>query len=263
MSRIIKYSQVNLLRNEDYYRGEISFNSNDNDEAQRDANAEYENVMEVAKKQAKDIINDAITESACIKDSIISDAEQELEQLKKEAYDNGYELGMSDGESEGYKKGYGEGYQKGYDEGKEESLHLIQEAEQIKSDSIDQKDNMLEKVESDVVDLVVSITKTVLNKKIDEDDETIVNLVMKGLDSLSSRENIRIRVSSDDFEKMCNSKDEVLAKVSLIEDLQIDMDSNLEKGDCIIESSKGDIDVSVDTQLKNIEESVRTLLDSE
>lgn len=264
MSSIIKYSQVNLLRNEDYYSKDRFFINNTYDmEAHIDPHEEYGNVIDMAKKQAKEIVDDAISEANFIKNSVISDAEEELEKVKMEAYDKGHNLGKSDGQSEGYQQGFEQGHEKGFEEGKGEAQSIIEQAEQIKKEHIEEKDRALASMESDVVELVLNITETVLNKKLQEDDEIIVNLVMKGLESLSSREHIRIRVSCDDFDKLKDAKQDILAKVSLIEDIQIDIDSNLEQGDCIIESSKGDIDVSVDTQLKNIEESIKAILDSE
>lgn len=261
MSSIIKSSQVNLLKNKYYYMENVTSQSPTDrfEDEKTDHSMEYENIISVAKKQAKDILNDAIAEAASIKSSVIKDAEEELEKIKKESYESSYELGRREGESVGRK----EGFESGFKEGQEESEELIRESEKIRDQAIKERDEMLENVEAEVVELVLNIAETVLNKKLKEDDHTIVNLVMKGLESLSSRENIRVRVSADDFDKINSAKEEILSKVSLIDELHIDVDSNLKSGDCIIESSKGDVDVSVNTQLKNIEESIKSLLDSE
>lgn len=258
MSRIIKSSQVNFIK-KSIIEPEIQTIQEDIDENLESISEEYEKMIEMAKKQSEDIINDAIKEGSSIKEKVSYEAREEAESIKKEAYD----LGFNDGQEEGKSQGYKEGFTKGYDEGKEESDALIKEANDIKRNYLREREEVLNSIEKNVIDLVLDITKKILNQKIDEDDDLIINLVLKGLESLNSREDIRIRVSKEDFDKVEESKEEILSKVSLIENLQVDIDSNLEKGDCIIESSKGSVDVSIDTQIKNVEEELKGLLDSE
>lgn len=259
MSRIIKSSQVNFIK-QPIIEPEIEETVEDDIDNNLDSiNEEYEKIIDEAKKQSKEIIDNANKEANDIKDKINIEAKEEAEQIKKEAYDEGFDRGQEEGKSIGHE----EGFQNGYEEGKKESEVLIEEANSIKREYLEEKERVLNSIEGDVIELVLNIAKKVLNQKINEDDEAIIDLVLKGLESLNSRENIRIRVSKEDFEKVEESKESILSKVSLIENLQVDIDSNLEKGDCIIESSKGSVDVGIDTQIKNVEEELKSLLDSE
>lgn len=264
MANIIKSSQVNLMEkvivnigeNKDLQTSEIK-------NLQEDSDNEYDQIIDIAKKQAEDIVNAAILEAGTIKENVTKDAKEQIEKIKKEAHEEGYKLGEDEGRSQGYENGHKEGFQKGYDEGKEESNLLIEEANSIKREYIEEKEKALNSIETDVINLVFSVVEKTLNQKLEENDEIIVNLVLKGLESLNSKDDIRIRVSKDDFEKVDGSKEAILSKVSLIDNLKVDVDSNFKKGDCIIESSKGNVDVSIDTQIKNVEEDLKNLLDSE
>lgn len=263
MASIIKSSQVRVVEQDAVNIGKNKdLKNNDLANSQEDSNNEYDQILDIAKKQAKDIVKNAILEAGTIKESVTRDAKEQIEKIKKDAYEEGYKLGEMEGHSQGQKSGYEEGFQKGYSEGKEESNLLIEQANDIKRGYLEEKEKTLNSIEKDVVNLVSSIVEKILNQKL-EDDETIVNLVLKGLESLNSKDDIRIRVSKEDFEKVNDSKDKILSKVSLIENLKVDIDSNFKKGDCIIESSKGNVDVSIDTQIKNVEEELKNLLDSE
>lgn len=261
MSSIIKSSQVNVVEQnirpntENLENKEPGKSIEEIDQLQK----EYEEMLRRAKEESEELINSAKEEAQKTKDEALEDAREAAENLKNEAYEKGYIEGKDKGNIEGYE----EGSQRGYTEGKEESQELVEEANEIKREYLNEKERVLNSIEGDVIELVMNITSKILNQKIDEDDEVIIDLVLKGLATLNSKEDIRIRISKEDFEKVEGSREKILSKVNLIENLKIDVDSNLEKGDCIIESSKGNVDVSIDTQMKIVEEELKDLLDSE
>ena len=265
MSSLIKSSQVNFIQRPVEYTEESKDpkdleNKDDiSKEELEELKQEHEEMIVSAKEEAQEILKTAKKEAQEIKDNSLENAKEAAEDLKEQAREKGYE----EGQSEGYKKGHEEGTDKGYEEGKQESESLIEEANEIKRDYLNEKERVLNSIEEDVIKLVVDITKKILNQKIEEDDEAIIDLVFKGLATLNSKEDIRIRVSKEDFDKVEESKERILSKVSLIENLKVDVDSTLKKGDCIIESAKGNVDVSIDTQMKNVEEELNDLLDSE
>ena len=59
------------------------------------------------------------------------------------------------------------------------------------------------------------------------------------------------------------SRQRILAMANLVEDIEIRIDSTLSKGGCIIEGSKGNVDVSVGTQIEEMKKLLTTLLNSE
>ena len=266
MSSIIKSSQVNYIKQDANHDTRLFTGENlgdeDRDLSKEDLDElqkEQEELLISARKDAEYIIKSAKEEAEKIKSDSLETAKKEAEDLKEESSIRGYKEGQSDG----YSKGHEEGREEGYDQGKEESQALIEEANEIKREYLNEKERVLNSIEEDVIKLVVDITKKILNQKIEEDDEAIIDLVFKGLATLNSKEDIRIRVSKEDFDKVEESKERILSKVSLIENLKVDVDSTLKKGDCIIESAKGNVDVSIDTQMKNVEEELNDLLDSE
>ncbi len=225
-----------------------------------------EELLEEARERCDEIISRAEEKAR----EIIDFAHEEYEERLNQAYEKsknifnrfekeGYEKGFKAGQDEGYK----EGYEIGYGEGKSESEVLIKEALEIKDNYIKKRNRMLKELEEDIILLVISIYEKVLYKKVEEDKELIISLVLNGIDNLEISEKLTIIVSSEDFHIVNESKDIILAKASLIDELDIKMNSSMEKGDCILETSRGSVDVSLKNQLKEVKDLLKSILSNE
>lgn len=221
------------------------------EEAKIEGKKEYEKIINDAKRESSRIIEDAENQKESMINSAYIRAKEILEQSKEEGY------------SDGYKEGHSEGYEVGYDKGKMESDILIREALEIKNGYLNQKDNLLKELEVDIIELVISIYEKIINKKNEEDSDLIVSLVLNGINSLDFTDKLTIISSKEDYNVLEMAKDEILAKASMISQLDIKYDISLEKGDCILETTKGNIDVSLKNQLDEVRELLTTILNNE
>ena len=219
-------------------------------------------LIEEAKKECEILIKQAEERSAVI----IAEADNLYEERINSAHNKSKEIFQQSKDS-GYKEGkdigYSDGFEKGYDEGKQESDKLIKEALSIKENYLETKKNLLKDLEKDIVELVITIYQKILYEKNEKDNEMIISLVLNGISNLDPTDNLTIIASKEDFGILEMSKDEILAKASLINNLEIKYDINLNKGDCILETSKGNIDVSLKNQLEEVKELLNTILDNE
>lgn len=215
----------------------------------------YDEIILEAEEKAKKIIDTAYTKSEEKLNQAYEEAREILKKAETEGYNQGYDLGKE--------KGFNEGYDLGYKEGKDDSEKLIKEALDIKNNYIKQKSTLLRDVEEDIIELVISIYEKVLYKRVEEDEDLIVSLVLNGIDNLEISEKLTIIVSKDDYKTVEKSKDIILAKASLIDELDIRINSDMKKGDCILETSKGSVDVSIDDQLSEIKDLLTTILSNE
>lgn len=240
--------------------------SKDQSQEQEAQDEIIEKLLEEAKVKGEEIISKAEEEANKIIESAHKAYEDRLDianekakkiyqESKDEGYDAGYEMGLE--------KGYKEGYEAGYKEGKEEANKLIEEALCIKNEYIKTRSNLLKELEQEIIQLVIAIYEKVIYKKVEEDEELIVSLIANGIDNLEVSEKLTIIVSKEDYEMVNRSKDIILAKASLINDLEIRVNSNMEKGDCILETSKGSVDVSIKDQLKEVKELLISILSDE
>lgn len=224
-----------------------------------EANVKSANIVKEAKKRAEEIIDSAYEEY----DKQINKAYDEAKLLFKENKEKGYEEGYEKGYQLGNEEGYAAGYEKGYEEGKEESQKLIDEALEIKNSYIRIKNTALRKAEKDLIELVITIYEKVLYEKVNEDQEYIVSLILKGIEELEIKEKLTIIISKYDYEVLKKHEKAILAKASLIDSIDIRVNTDMEKGDCILETSKGNIDVSLRKQLCEIKDLLYTILNNE
>lgn len=247
MSNVIKSFKV--IEKDD----NIIFEESDNieDQTTLDEKENYSFIIEKANEEANKIIEDANN----IKENYINDAYLKSKDIFEESRTKGF--------NEGYDNGYDEGYIKGYEEGKKNSDNLIKEALAIKNDYIEMKEDIYDEIEEDVIQLVISICEKVLFEKVEKDKEYIVDLILKGIDSLNATENLTIRVSSEDYDIVKMSEEKILSKASLIRELDIKLDSNMKKGDCVIETMSGSVDMSINDQVEKVKEILNNILASE
>ncbi len=207
-----------------------------------------------AENLANRIIKNAKTEAENIISSAMKDAEKVLEDTHlhaKKIHDKARE------------DGYKAGFDKGYAEGKETSDELIMEANKIKREYLKEKEITLSNLEKDVINMIMILCEKIINMKLRDDDETIISVILRGIDSLNVKENLIIKVSKDDYDIVEMSKQRILAMANLIEDIEVRIDSTLSRGGCIIEGSKGNVDVSVDLQIQEMKKLLTTLINSE
>lgn len=226
----------------------------------------YNEIIEEARKKHEQIVSEAEKKAEEIMDKAYMEYEKQLniaykksktifEESRDKGYSEGYELGINNG--------YDEGYNKGYEEGKKEAEKLIKEALEIKEYYNTRRSQILKDAEKDLIDLVIAICEKVFNQKVMEDEKYIISLVLNGIEGLEVKDKLTIITSKEDYEVLKNNENTILAKASLIDSVEIRINSEMKKGDCILETSKGNIDVSLNGQLEEIKDFIYTILNNE
>lgn len=248
MSRIIKSSKIVEERGDSLIK---KTNNREEEVLLENAKKKYDEIISIARNDAEEIIKSGNKK----RETILNDAYKEAENILNKWKEKGYE--------DGFKSGYSKGYDDGYEKGRKDSNILINEALEIKKEYIKKKESLYREVEEDIIHLVLEISEKVIYDKINEDKEYIISLIIKGIESLNTTEDLIVRISKEDYDVVEMSKNKILARASLINDLEIKIDSNLGKGDCIIDTNKGSVDVSINYQLQEIKELLNNILYSE
>lgn len=251
MSNILKSSEV-IIDSKKYVLTRkidpLEEKNDEKDESDQDISKEMKQELNQMKK---DILEDAKKES----DEILKNAKIENEQIISEAYDESMKI-----REKAKKEGFEIGKKEGLAVMKDKEKKLMAEALQYKNKIIDEYDAYLESKDESIVNLVIDTVEKILNKHVDEDLDLIQNLVKKGIEKSIFTENIKIRVSEDDYEVAVDSKAKILTFSKDIKDIEFVTDYSLEKGDCIIESQNGSVDVSVSTQYGKFKEFIQELI---
>ena len=105
-----------------------------------------------------------------------------------------------------------------------------------------------EQAESDLVRLAIAIARKILGREITADPEVIAGVVKASLEKLRGQEILRIRLHPD-------YKTKVVENLSRFGAARAEVlgDPGCERGTVIFETTRGNLDASVDTQLREIE----------
>ena len=110
--------------------------------------------------------------------------------------------------------------------------------------------------EQDLVKLAIATAQRVLHREITTDPEAILGLVKAALQRVEAREVLRIRVHPEDARIL----ETCLADLGLPEKIEVMADQGLERGGMILETARGYLDASVNTQLQEIERGFTDLI---
>jgi flagellar assembly protein FliH len=103
--------------------------------------------------------------------------------------------------------------------------------------------------EEDTVKLAVAIARRVLHRELSTDPEAILGIVIAAFQKLNARETQRLRISPADAAVIHENR----VHMDLPPGLDVSADASLVPGSVIFETSRGELDASVETQLAEIE----------
>lgn len=212
---------------------------------------DYRELVKKASQQAKEIISEAQKQAK----EIEVRAQIEAAKAEKGAKEDGYEKGYS----EGYAKGYEEGLMAGRNQGRKEYEDRIKESEQLKEKYIRDYENIYRASEENMLELAMDIARKIIGDAIDSRDNTCLEVAYGALKLVKGQRQVQLKVSSQDFPRIMDNKDQLISRLDGIEDIEVVEDAFLDSGSCIIDTGNGIIDGSVEAQLDIIEDALYEL----
>lgn len=148
-----------------------------------------------------------------------------------------------------YKKRYEEGFAAGSAEGLEEYALKVMETAMSAVDS-------LESLEKQLVEVVIDSVRSVIGSF--NDEELVKGIVHRALNAVRGEKRITVRVSPSQVENVRKEfASSLISQDGSSGYLDIISDASLKSTDCIVESSQGVIDASLDLQMKILAQSLR------
>jgi flagellar assembly protein FliH len=118
------------------------------------------------------------------------------------------------------------------------------------------RQKLRKEAEEAAVALALEVARRVLHREIATDPEAILGLVKAAFQSCDARETRRLRISPEDAATIREN----MARMNLPPGLEVLADRNLVRGSAIFETSRGDLDASVDSQLAEIDRGLADVL---
>jgi flagellar assembly protein FliH len=110
--------------------------------------------------------------------------------------------------------------------------------------------------EEDVVALALATARRILHRELTVDPEALLGLVKAALEKIELREVHRVRVSREDAPMVQH----FLESMGLPHRVEVIGDAGLERGAAILDSNRGTLDASIETQLAEIERGFADLI---
>jgi flagellar assembly protein FliH len=227
-----------------------------------------EEEIELERKKMQKILQNEREEAQVIIDKKIKEAEKkvilaqnEADEIMEQTYEKSKQI-LEQSRTEGFEEGYNKGYQEAYDMSKQESDVLIEEANQIKKAYLESQREFADNIESEIVMLIIDTIQSLTYKSIESDKEIVIERIKEALKPLRQADSAVVKVCEEDFEMAEFAKDRLLAGASMVENLTIKIDKSLNVGDCIVESERGIIDLSLTRQLEEIKSIMKDVLKS-
>ena len=163
----------------------------------------------------------------------IAQLEQEIPQREQRAFEAGFRKGESAGQDQAMGR-------------------LDPVAEQLArtvADLSQSRRKLRRDAEQDVVKLALAIARRILHRELSMDPEAILGVVKAALQKLEGREVDRVRVHPENADIVRKH----VERLGRSQRLEVAADPRLDRGAVVFETACGDLDVSVDTQLEEIQ----------
>ena len=250
------------------------------DELQREAeefrknwDQEKQKMIDAAKAEADKIVKDAervafeeVKKKNNQAQKIRQEAEDEAKKILDDAHAKAKEIEdeirskVNEIEKESYERGYKEGHDRGYQDGREEVQRLIDRLHTIISKAIEKRNEIIEESETQLINLVLLISKKVIKVISENQKNVVINNVVQALRKLKSRGDVVIRVNIADLELTSEHIKDFMSMVENVKSITVLEDSSVDRGGCIIETDFGQIDARISSQLHEIEEKILELM---
>lgn len=202
---------------------------------------------------AEDILQRAHIEAEMIRNKASLDAQTIIDDAKEHADEVAQEI---------YESNRTKGYEEGFANGQAEADKLIHQAKQILDDATREREAMLNTAEPELIELVTKIVKKLLFIEADINPQIILNLIKRGIAGATLTGNVIVHVSPDDYDTVMQNKDIILADMDTMSKLEIVNDLSLNKSDCVIETTYGNIDSSLEQQFNLLKKDLLYILDT-
>ncbi|MDR1031152.1 MAG: flagellar assembly protein FliH [Treponema sp.] len=145
------------------------------------------------------------------------------------------------------------GREAGFKEGKVEVDRLIQRTQTVLERAQDKRAAILTETEQQIVDLVLLISRKVVKLISEQTQEVVIANVKESLRKVKGRGDVIIRVNIADLQLSTEHIKDFIQTLEGGQHIQVQEDSSVDRGGCIIETEFGDIDARISSQLAELE----------
>lgn len=147
---------------------------------------------------------------------------------------------------------YAEGYQAGMEQAIQAPNELLARLEADITQTAVDRDDILAAIEPEVLKLVVETVEKVIRHEVKTNPLVVVRLVKSILRRVKDVDEAYIRVNPAELDAVRAMRDELLATAEGLKNIRIADDRRVAPGGCVVETSNGDFDARIETQIDQV-----------
>ncbi len=201
---------------------------------------------------------DAEAERAALRDAAAA-LEARLEAAARsasEAQTRAFEAGRQAGYSAGHLEGTAAERQESSRALAEVQAEASERAAGVAIQAVDLRRRLRQQMEADLVRLAIAVARRIMRRELAVDPEALMGIVKSAVERISARELLAIRVAPSDGPRVSAR----LADLRLPERVEVIVDQSLPWGSVLLETTRGQQDASVETQIEEIDRGLADLV---
>ena len=159
-------------------------------------------------------------------------------------------------QKQGHDEGYAEGFKKGEDAAREELKPFLETVEGLVSDLTGFRKDMYDKLEREMVEMVIRLAKKVIHFEFSTRDDAVQEMIRLAVQSVLDRESMVIKINPTDKGYAESFRPELHNLFGDIKNITFEGHSGVERGGCVVETNFGVVDARID----NLEEQMDRIL---
>jgi flagellar assembly protein FliH len=157
-------------------------------------------------------------------------------------------------------EGYTEGRQEGHSEGLGEIRSAVQSLGEALAEVHSLRQQTIETVERDAIEFALALAEKILAGTLQRRPELVIEVAEGALRQINDRHRVTVLVNPADLDLVKDALGELKARLSGIEQCEVQSDDRVAPGGAIARTAEGEVDASVHTQLERAREVISAQL---
>jgi flagellar assembly protein FliH len=225
------------------------------------ARSEAELLVNGARKASEELFASAENEALSKKEAAQATADAIIAQANESAahIEAGAAAVLDEQKKSAYTEAYALGKKEGYDAGMSEVSRLTERVQVILQRIQDKRSDILNEAEQQIIDLTLLIARKVIKSIPETHREVVIENIKAALTKLKARGSVIVKVNIADVGITTERREEFLKLIEGGGTIQINEDTSVDPGGCIIETDFGEIDARIMNQLAGLEAKIKEI----
>jgi flagellar assembly protein FliH len=222
------------------------------------AKMEADGIIKAAEDAAFQEVKRKTAEAQVIKRQAEDDAEAIITNAKQKAVEleTSARAAFDGQKKEAHEQGFQAGREEGFNNGKAEAERLVKRTQVVLERAQDKRAEILVETEQQIIDLVLLISRKVVKVISETQRQVVISNVVQALRKVKGKGTIIIHVNMLDVKLTSEHIKDFIRLAEGVASIQVQEDSSVDQGGCVIETDFGEIDARISSQLAELESKI-------